>query len=204
MTPEELIELARRSEAQSIQRVLYVVAAICEALNDSPVLVGGAASNLYTGDYKETDIDLVGYIGAAQRARLVPLGFVDPGPGNRHISLDLGNETLLVEFPKPPLAAEREPDSIRVADGVTVRVISLEDLILDRVRQITGGDAVERDAALALCIAAFPRVDWPWVEEQVTKEETDVPGMQAAFDNLMRRVRRALRRMPRKHERENP
>lgn len=193
MNQEELLARARAEPAESIKRDLYVIALVAQVLGKRVVLIGGAASNLHTGDYVPTDLDLVGHAGKAERKRLVAAGFVDPGVGGRHLSLDLGDEEVLVEFPTSRLDGKRPTERITLDENVEVEVISLDDLVMDRLIQCTAQGPVEFDQALALAVAAYLRIDWQWIEEQVELEEKNVPGLIEAHARVRKAAKRAMR-----------
>ncbi len=93
-----------------------------------PILVGGAAVELYTGGaYTTGDLDFVGRVPPEVARQLEECGFRREG---RHWVHD--EAKLFIEFPGSAL----EPDS-RVArlevDGTSVLTLSPEDLILDRL-----------------------------------------------------------------------
>ena len=58
MDNDTLLERAASAEPGSIERTLWIVALVQAVLDRRVVLIGGAAHNLYTGDYRPTDIDL--------------------------------------------------------------------------------------------------------------------------------------------------
>jgi hypothetical protein len=71
---------------------------------------------------------------------LTPEDLLAEAGGHRHPAIRLSpNEApLLVEFFPPPLVAQRV-DVVEVAPGFGARVVSLSDLVLDRLRQATDG-----------------------------------------------------------------
>ncbi len=99
-------------------------------MNDEevPVLVGGAAVELYTaGAYTTGDIDLVGSVGRRVQRRLGEAGFERHG---RHWIHEAAQ--VFVEFPGSALGAGETAVWIDV-EGQRVRVISAEDLLVDRL-----------------------------------------------------------------------
>jgi len=95
---------------------------------DTPVLVGGAAVELYTGGaYTTGDIDLVGSMSRGVERSLREAGFERHG---RYWIHEVGQ--VFVEFPGSALA----PGEVAVwieAEGQRVRVIAAEDLLVDRL-----------------------------------------------------------------------
>jgi hypothetical protein len=196
VTPAELLEIAARQPEHSPQRALYIAAAVEQALGREVVVVGGAAVNTWTGEYQPTDLDLIaGDVGSAERDLLRRLGFYHPGVGHRHLSLPMGEgeAPVLVEFPPGPVQAERI-ERIHLPEGVDVGVISLDDLVMDRLRQATDGTAVTRDDAVALVVAAYGAIDWDLVHRRVSKERAALPELPDTLLTVQRRARQALRR----------
>lgn len=195
MRPDDLLAAAAREPEHSPRRALLLTAAVEQILGRPAVLVGGAAANTYTGEYLPTDLDLVveGMV-PEDRARLVEHGFQDPGRGHRHLSIRLADdeEPVLVEFPPLPLQAETT-DEVVIAPGVSARVISLEDLVMDRLRQATDGTAVTREAAVALVVAAYEEMDWDRIHRRVSQERADLPSLPGALAEVQRGTKRALR-----------
>ena len=191
MTPSELITAAADAPESSAERALLITAAIEAILGTPAVLVGGAAANTYTGEYRPTDIDIVAAVGRAERARLAEHGFEDPGIGHRHLKLDLGDAyPVLVEFPGGALIGE-EVEMVEVMTGVQARIISLTDLVADRLRQATDGTSVTYEEALALAIAAFETIDWKAVEDRVERDPLR-ENMEAAMARIRSDAARAL------------
>jgi hypothetical protein len=191
VTPRELLAAAADAADDSPERALLITAAVEAILGTPAVLVGGAAVNTYTGEYRPTDIDIVAAVGKAERARLVEHGFVDPGVGHRHLQLPLGDGApVFVEFPGGGLVGERY-EEVEVAPGVVARVISLTDLVADRLRQATDGTRVTFEAAVALVTATFDDIDWDDVDGRI-RHDTLSARMEAARDEVRAAAVRAL------------
>lgn len=93
-----------------------------------PVLVGGAAVELYTGGgYVTGDLDLVGFVPRDVAAALREAGFTRRG---RHWLHEAGQ--VFVEFPGEALREGEQRARLRVGDHVVV-VVSIEDAIADRL-----------------------------------------------------------------------
>jgi hypothetical protein len=166
---------AASAEAGSIERTLWITAVVCDVLDRRVVLIGGAAHNLYTGEYRPTDIDLAATgVGRSELELLGRHGFTDRGIGHRHIELPLrGSEPpVLVEFPSD-LTDIDATDRVTLPDGVAVEVISLPDLVVDRLIQATDGTPVTFDDAVALLVATNGQVDWTTVLRLVEKRSAE-------------------------------
>jgi hypothetical protein len=92
-----------------------------------PILVGGAAVELYTGGaYTTGDLDFVGHLTPAVERRLRAEGFSKEGRSWR-----LGDDVFL-ELPAGRLEPGARAVSLRVGDREVV-VLALEELLLDRL-----------------------------------------------------------------------
>lgn len=195
--PGDLLRRAGAAGVGSTERKLLTAAAFSETALDDAVLVGGTAVELHTGSYRPTDIDLVGYSRSGSRAMLLELGFVRDG---RHWLFTFGDgETLAIEVPGDRLGdfAREAPLVVDLAPG-RLAVISLNDLMMDRLLQATGGESITMDEAVRLAVAAYERIDWKAlaaragaVAQNGTLGDRELP----AVLSLVRRVaRRHLRR----------
>lgn len=113
------------------ERHIRIVLVIKKALFDfniEPVLVGGGAVEFYTmGAYTTGDIDLVAPSGKDIDERLCLLGFKKQG--KNHINNELG---IFLEFPSGSLDSDQEYNELEIGGG-KIRIISMEDLIVDRL-----------------------------------------------------------------------
>ncbi len=97
----------------------------------APVLVGGAAVELYSGGaYVTGDLDFVGEVPARVASRLRSEGFRKEG---RHWVHERAQ--IFLEFPSSVLAPGSEPATITVGP-VNVLTVRPEDLVLDRLRSL--------------------------------------------------------------------
>ncbi len=189
---------AASAEPGSIERTLWIVALVGEVLDRRVVLIGGAAHNLYTGDYRPTDIDLAATgVGRREFELLGRHGFTDRGPGHRHIELHLGDSEFaeLVEFPTD-LTDIDATDTITLPDGVFVEVISLPDLVVDRLIQATDGTPVTFDDAVALLVVTSGEVDWTTVLRLVEKRSAEpwLDGLPEVLERTRSTAEETLRR----------
>lgn len=95
---------------------------------DRPILVGGAAGELYTGSPRSSgDIDFVGHVPAQVSRALIEVGF---RPRGRHWVHE--ERRLFVEFTKSAVTDGQEIALIEL-EGERVLAMSPEDLIVDRL-----------------------------------------------------------------------
>ena len=121
---------ASREKDESLRgvRIAAVIADALREVNIDPVLVGGAVVSFYTeGKYTTRDIDMISPSGKEVDEVMAQLGFVKQGK-------DFVNETLsiYVEFPSDSLGPTEKVNVTRV-DGTKLKIISLEDIIVDRL-----------------------------------------------------------------------
>lgn len=189
-----LLRKAADAPADSVERHLLVVAAVEAILDREVVLVGGAAVNVVTGTYLPTDIDLVASVTTEDREQLVDSGFEWAGVGHRHLSLTMPDgEVILVEFPDAHLDAVLPPERIEVQPGISISIISLDDLMMDRLKQTTDGTSVTLDAAVELASAAYASIDWDWLGRRSVLPELEAIGVPGALATVRREAKRSLR-----------
>jgi hypothetical protein len=157
------LERAEEATEPALQR-LWVVAAIEATLDTRLVIIGGVAVDLHTGTYCPTDVDVIGSLSKADRRQLHEAGFVEYG--SRHVAWSpRSGPPVLVEFPSSTLDADY--DLIELEAGVTVAVIDLRGLLIDRLLQATHPNSVSFDDAVALVAAVSDEVDWTSLATEV-------------------------------------
>ena len=156
MDPGDLLTRALAAPPDSAERILYGTAAFAALIDADLVLVGGGAQVTHTGIGRLTDIDVIATITGADEERLVGAGFRRQG---RHWVVEAGGSAIAVEIPAAQSYGEEPPEVIDV-EGVLVSIISVTDLMMDRLIQATDGTVVTRDEALQLAVAAYDRIDW--------------------------------------------
>lgn len=96
--------------------------------SDKPVLVGGAAVELYTrGAYRTGDLDFVGRVPPSVQQDLRDAGFRRRG---RHWVHEEGR--LFIELPSPSFDRAVRVDTVRLEDWDVI-VLSPEDVLVDRL-----------------------------------------------------------------------
>lgn len=92
------------------------------------VVVGGEAVEIYTqGSYSTGDIDIVSPLEPTEAA-LLEWGFEKTGRVWLNRELD-----MYVDWQGGSLDGGKEPETVRLTDELAVRVIAVEDLVLDRL-----------------------------------------------------------------------
>lgn len=140
-------DFVRRVKSAGLERDeekrIYIAGILNEVLKKHGVrltVVGGAVVALLTAGYYTTaDIDIVGKKPEIIRKVLRELGFRSVGTENRFVHEDLG---VIVEYMGETPKAERL-DRVKVKD-VEVEVVSLEDVLIDKLRLLEKGIDVEK------------------------------------------------------------
>lgn len=176
----ELVEELRLAACETDRpvRLLRLAAVIGQALAPlglKPVLVGGAVVEIYTeGAYQTGDLDFVtpdlpGITGA-----MASLGFSKEGRNYHHVELD-----LWVEFSGSELQPGEETRLIDTVSG-TARIVSPEDILLDRVRAFIYWRSLLDGENALLLLHTCQSLDWAAVEARLRAE----PGLASCLHGL--------------------
>lgn len=151
---EKLREAAReKREAKRGVKIAAVIAEALRTIGEDPVLVGGAAVEFYTeGEYTTKDIDMTAIGGEEVWHVMKQLGFERVGKDFVHKRLK-----IYVEFPSETLREGEQSDILDV-EGIPLRIISIEDLIIDRLCSYKFWKSVQ-DGANALILLELKSVD---------------------------------------------
>jgi hypothetical protein len=186
-------QASARRRPPRLTRHLLVAAALREALTHDPIVVGGTAEEYWTSaEYHQTDLDLCAPLSPADRKTLVALGFERDGRHWYH-----PRAQVAVEFPDTRIDGdEGRTEEVPVGSG-RARLIGLDDLYLDRLKQATVGErrgGVEFESALAVVAANLDRIDWTYVSSRIRATlESDRP-LGEIMKRLDSRIRRRARR----------
>lgn len=150
---------------------------------EAPVLVGGAAVELYSASAIMTgDFDIVTGRQSAFEDTLREQGFSGPmGPGHTplgciHPDLNLGFEVVSGSL----LDGMAESARVRLIDfdpDGTIAVISLEDMIADRMGQYASGTAEEMLGQARTLFALHPDADLAYLERRIREETLGEHGI---------------------------
>ncbi len=172
---EELKErLGKAREIEDIlDRRLQVLAIITEYLSPKgvrPVLVGGAAVELYTvGGYATSDLDVIVNSSTAMAEAMRDLGF--DKSGRFWVRDDI---EIVLETPTGPLAGD--PNRVVEIDvgGMVVYVIGVEDLVIDRLNAfVHWGSSEDGRWAARLLSAQDADLDWDYLRRRAHEEKVD-------------------------------
>lgn len=168
------------------RRRLLALALLADRLAEDeivPVLVGGAALELYTaGGYSTKDVDLALPLCAEVDQAFADFGF--DKVGRYWIREDLD---LLFEAPAPAdLPGEDAPRTVVELEGLPIVVLGVEDLLLDRLRAWVHWRSDE-DGRWASRLAQLysDEIDWDYVRGKVSA----IDGERAALAELEGRAR---------------
>ncbi len=142
-----------------------------------PVLVGGGAVEYYSGSAMMTgDIDLTTPVQPELEQEMQRLGFFKPsGPGKStrgwvHPDLALGFE-IVAEVPMDGTVDAAHIRLVRpIGETGRFRVISVEDLIADRMGQYASGTARDRIDQARDLLTLNPGVDMAYLERRIREE----------------------------------
>jgi len=156
-----------------------------------PVVVGGAAEEHWLSEEsRPTDLDLCPPPSAQDRRELALLGFTREGRHWVHENVVHG-----VEFPGLGDDIHRTVD-VEVA-GARVRVLGLEDLYLDRLRQATASETARSsqrlDSLVAISALWGDTLDAAYIAGQVKAVVAAEPWVGQAMELMQRRVLREAR-----------
>jgi predicted nucleotidyltransferase len=156
---------AVRDRAERGARLAAVLTEALRPTGREPILVGGAAVEFYTqGAYTTSDIDMVTDGGKDLAQVMKDLGFEKIGKD----FVDRKNK-VYVEFPSSTLKASERARTVR-AGNRTFRIISLEDLIVDRLNAFKFWRSLV-DGANALMLLELGEADEKRLEKRAEEEK---------------------------------
>jgi hypothetical protein len=177
-------------EKVRLRRHLLVAAALREVFRSEPIVVGGTAEEFWTADeYHETDLDVCAPIGEEELRAFERLRFSREG---RHWV----RGGVAVEVPESRIDGDVERTRLEPVGEGAARVIGVDDLYIDRLRQATmreHHEGIEFHSALAVAAACYEIIDWPYVRNRIKESEVHVAEPMKRIDaKIRRRVRREL------------
>jgi hypothetical protein len=187
-----LLALAER-EPDRLKRNLLVAAALREVLHADPIVVGGTAEEFWTeAEYHETDLDLVVPLHPDDAAAMRQLGLERTGRhwGRRGLN-------VVVEFPDDRIDGDESRTVEHPVGSGAARIIGLDDLYLDRLRQATIDErrrGVEYQSALAVVAARYDEIDWVYVRGRLSDIATHEGAVGEAMKRIDSRLRQRVRR----------
>jgi hypothetical protein len=185
-------------EALTLPLGIHRTAAIVEwfqglfSRNQSPpVLVGGAAVELYTGGaYTTGDLDFIGDVPDEVATKLIEAGF---HPEGRHWIHEAGQ--IYLELPGSSLEPGAQVAEIRVGAS-SVLAVSAEDILIDRLASWQfWKSSVDAVNAYLVWVSQIPAMDRSRIESLARQRE-----VQPALESLIKFVSRAVDRPPSRKE----
>lgn len=169
------------------EEALRLFAKVSEAVENAgfqrPILVGGAAAELYSGSAIATgDFDVVTARQDVLEKALLKHGFEKPSGvgvltrGWVHPDLHLGFEVVGSEL----LDGHADRDKvllIAVQDGEQFAVIAVEDLIADRMGQYHSGTAPEMLQQAKILFSLYKDADRSYMERRIREETASKYGV---------------------------
>ncbi|WP_336977920.1 hypothetical protein [Altererythrobacter fulvus] len=171
------------------EAALRLLARASEAMHrrgyQRPILVGGAAAEFYSTSAITTgDFDVCTVRQDEFEEELLRLGFVRPaGHGQMlrgliHPELKIGCEVVA----EVPMDGNVDAGHVRLVEPIgetaLFRVISVEDLIADRVGQFASGSAPDRLEQARLLLALHPDADMTYLERRIREESMGDYGVE--------------------------
>ena len=158
---------AEKNRARRGVQIAAVVAETLRQIGEDPVLVGGAAVEFYTeGGYATQDIDMVAVGGAPLWGVMQQLGFMQQGKD--FIRNDL---KIYIEFPSETLNEGEQSDLLDVG-GIPLKIISLEDLVVDRLCAYKFWKS-SADGVAALLLLEIGKADGIRLKTQAKRREVE-------------------------------
>lgn len=190
---EQLLKRAAR-EKNRLRRHLLVAAALGESLPHDVIVVGGTAEEYWTSDsYHETDLDVCAPILPNDRKMLERLNFEKEGRHWYH-----AGARVAVEFPDSAIDGDPDRSVLEpVPGGSTARIIGVDDLYLDRLRQATideGAEDVHFHSTLAIAAACLDIIDWRYIRARLQAIEQEERLVGSAMKRINTLIRRRARR----------
>ncbi len=195
MNDEAIRRQARRLLKQITQtkrpldQRLLLAAAITKVMERAPIVVGGTAEEYWAGgEYHATDLGLCRTPSERDVAAFRSIGLERK---QRHWTAE--RLPVAVEFPGEGDDIERTVPL--TVGGVSVLMISCEDLYLDRLRQSTAAwprEDTSFDGAFEIALTNFAQIDWDYVATRIDGEVR--PNVRTAMRAANRRVRSRARR----------
>ena len=151
-----------------------------------PILVGGAAAELYSTSTLTTgDFDMCSIPQPELEEEMQRLGFIRPhGAGQMlkgwvHPELKLGFEVVA----EVPMDGNVDSAHIRlvqpIGETALFRVISVEDLMADRMGQFASGTASDRIEQARILLALHPDADMEYLERRIREETMGDYGVES-------------------------
>jgi hypothetical protein len=192
----ELLRKAERAKS-GLRQNLLLAAALSEVIAPPPVVVGGTAEEFWGGhEYHETDLDLVSRITSDDRATLESLGF--ERRGREWIR---AGTPFVIAFPDTRIDGDDERIHTTRVGGGSVRIIGLDDLYVDRLKQATTNEPREDihfQSALAVAASRYDDINWTYVSSRIEATQRSEPlngqAMRRVNSRIRSRARRALSR----------
>lgn len=162
--PERIIKAARIID--HLERQMSVAGIIATELakkGTHVVMVGGSAVELYTqANYMTRDIDFIAARPDGIKEVMSELGFKNDG-GTWYLP---DNPNIVVEFPAGPLDGSWDKTlNISLPDGNHVKVIGIEDIIIDRASAVKHWNDPE-EWTNYLITGNYARIDWEYLEQR--------------------------------------
>ena len=176
---------------EKFETMLYTSAIITKLLDPEdikPIIVGGLSVEIYTQkDYSTRDIDFVTHRANVVSELLVKLGFQREGRHLYHENLEVA-----IEFPDDSLAGSYDKVvrmDLDEEEDLYVYVISVEDIIMDRLRaSLYWGESESKQWAMKLIASYYQQLDLSYMQTvgQGAENNQEMKELQLWIDQLIK------------------
>lgn len=170
LAKNELEKLKDTPKYESMLKVAGIITLLLEKYNIKPIIVGGLSVEIYTQqEYTTRDIDFVSDGYERIQEILLSLDFKKEGKNFYHNAIEIA-----IEIPDNYLAGSYDKViKLELDEGYYVYLISIEDIILDRLRAGIYWKSEEDEIwAFKLLASHYPQTDLDYLKENAeTKEE---------------------------------
>ncbi|WP_428911841.1 nucleotidyltransferase [Niallia sp. Krafla_26] len=167
-----LSELETKSTFEKMVKVSAILTKLLESKQIRPVIVGGLAVEIYTrSDYTTVDIDLIISDRKLAGEILEQLGFTVEGRHWYHEKL-----LVSIEIPNDMLedADYRKVTELQIDSEMSVYVIGIEDIILDRLRACVHWKSTsDCEWGQRMFLLHYERLDLIYMKEMAKKDLTN-------------------------------
>lgn len=150
--------------------VSAIIATELEKKGTAVVLVGGSAVEFYTAaNYLTRDMDFIANHTDHVKETMLGLGFKSHG-GTWH----LPDSSILVEFPPGPLEGDWDrTQEVTLSNGTSIKVIGIEDIILDRANAATHWQDRSEEWVLNMITSRYEDIDWDYLMKRAKEEQCE-------------------------------
>lgn len=180
---KELVLLNPNNKFETMLKSAAIITKLLESYHIKPIIVGGFSVEIYTNrDYSTRDIDFI-----AQRlddisAVLKDIGFKKEGSHFSHDRLQIA-----IEFPDDSLAGSHEKIvRLDIGEDLYVYVISIEDIIMDRLRaSLYWKESESKEWGMKLLANYYDELDIQYMKTVGAESKIEIEEIQQWISELI-------------------